>query len=66
MLSEGSPNEQIDSALAALMKKVTKPSKDDPPVDIADAVKVVNTAINWEKVKHQINGSDDGFDPSEL
>ena len=61
-----SPNAAIDAALRKLMKMVTNPGKNDVPVDIADAVKVVNSAIAWEKTKHQITGSDDGFDPSEL
>lgn len=63
-MAEESPNEQIDKALKELMKRVT--AKGDLPVDIGDAVKVVNAAIAWEKCKHQINGSDDGFDPTEL
>jgi len=63
-MAEESPNEQIDKALKELMKRVT--AKGDLPVDIGDAVKVVNAAISWEKVKNQINGTDDGFDPTEL
>jgi hypothetical protein len=65
-MAEDSPNEQIDKALKELMKRVTKTPAGEMPVEIGDAVKVVNSAIAWEKVKHQINGTDDGFDPTEL
>jgi hypothetical protein len=51
-----SPNPEIDRALAKLMKGI----KDMPP---DTAVKVINAAINWEKVRHKIEDKDEEFDP---
>lgn len=53
-----SPNIKIDDALEALMKKIK-----DEPTDMA--VKVVNAAISWEKVKHAIENKDEDFDVDE-
>lgn len=56
---DGSPNPTIDQSLDHLMGKV----KDLAP-DVA--VKVINTAINWEKVKHRILDKEEDFDPDKL
>lgn len=65
-----SPNPAIDKAITAMMEEVTaKPKKAGPgeeaaaeqPLDMK--VKVIQTAINWEKVKHSIR-EDEEFDPS--
>lgn len=47
-----SPNIRIDDAIGKLLENV----KDQPP-DIQ--VKIINSAINWEKVKHQINDNEE-------
>lgn len=51
-----SPNGTIDKAIKALMKDI-----EDKPPDIA--VKIINSAISWEKVKHNIKDAEDSFDP---
>ena len=58
-VQEESPNPSIDLALAKLMKNLK-----DAPIDMA--VKVINSAIAWEKVKHAITAKDDDFDPDAL
>jgi hypothetical protein len=64
MKRDESPNDEIDSAIKDLMKRLKgKPS--DTPVPLDEAVKVINAAISWEKVKHQIKDNE-GFDPSAL
>ena len=55
------PNSEIDKALKKLMKKL---DGDTVPVDVA--VKVINSAIAWEKVKHAITDKPDPFDPDEM
>lgn len=57
------PNPEIDTAIKDLMKRLKKSGDDAVPLD--EAVKVINAAINWEKVKHQIK-EQEGFDPGEL
>jgi hypothetical protein len=52
------PNPEIDAALANLMRKIGS-----LPPDVA--VKVINAAISWEKVRHQIKDKDEEFDPDE-
>lgn len=60
-----SPNPQIDDAIAAMMKKVAaKDPADGLPPDIA--VKVINTAITWEKAKHQIIDNETPFNPDDI
>lgn len=54
-----SVNTKIDRALNALMKKV-----DDLSPDVA--VKVLATAIAWEKAKAKIAESENEFDPDNL
>lgn len=51
-----SPNKAIDMAIKKLMKSVEGA---EPEV----CVKVLSLAINWEKTKHQILGSEEVFDP---
>lgn len=53
------PNEDIDRAVEKILKKAN-----DAEPDVA--VKIINTAIAWEKVKHGIMGKDDEFDPADL
>jgi hypothetical protein len=60
-----SPNLKIDKAINALLAKL-EASDDKSIVAIDDAVRVVNAAIAWEKVKHQIKDKGDGFDADEL
>ena len=56
-----SPNSEIDAAISSLMKKVK--AKGDDAVPPETAVKIINAAINWEKVKHAIDDKEDPFDP---
>lgn len=58
--ADKSPNPKIDSALKKLMGKL-----DDENEALETKLKLINTAINWEKVKHQIK-DDDEFDPSAI
>lgn len=65
---EKSPNSKIDKAIRDLLKEVTEKRKpEDPliPEEITAKVRVVQTAIQWEKVKHHIK-DDEGFDPSAI
>jgi hypothetical protein len=53
----GGPNPTIDDAIEALLKDIKK----QPP---ETQVKILNSAIAWEKVKHKIEGNEeDPFDP---
>jgi hypothetical protein len=56
-----SPNADIDRAIKAMMKQIE--GTEIPP---DTKVKIINTAINWEKVKHHIDEGSDGFDPNSL
>lgn len=56
-----SPNADIDRALKKLMSQL---DGDSMPPDVK--VKIINTAINWEKVKHNIDESSGGFDPDSI
>lgn len=60
-MEDASPNSTIDKALKKLLKNL-----DDDKVPIDVAVKVINSAVAWEKVKHGILGQEDPFDPDEL
>lgn len=53
-----SPNPSIDRALKKLMQRLD--DRDMPP-DVA--VKILNSAIAWEKVKHHISDGNEDFDP---
>ena len=61
-----SPNSDIDTCLEVLMRRVSGDLVG--PIDLH--VKVVNAAVNWEKVKHGIwlkeDKEDEGFDPDNL
>lgn len=70
-------NPAIDLAIKGLMERLNPPKKkhnpltDDPtekpeqvPIDMA--VKVIQAAIQWEKVKHAIEDSTDGFNPDDM
>jgi hypothetical protein len=66
-------NPAIDKAINELMTRLNpKQSKNplmDPPtetVPIDMAVKVIQAAIQWEKVKHAIEDDADQFNPSDL
>jgi hypothetical protein len=54
-----SANGKIDKALNALMRKLP-----DMAPDVA--VKVIATAISWEKVKHRISEDAGEFNPDNL
>ena len=58
------PNAEIDKALEDLLKKVTS-GGDIIPEDVTARVKVIQTAIQWEKVKHGIR-DDAEFDPDAI
>lgn len=70
-----SPNPSIDKAIKGLMDEISGKNKTktknaegieelvDHPLDMK--VKVINTAINWEKVKHHIRDGEE-FDPSAI
>lgn len=57
-----SPNAELDKAIKTLMKKLD--GKDSVPPETA--VKILNTAISWEKVKAGMLARDSDFDPDEL
>ena len=59
-----SPNPAIDDAIGEMMKRVKKKGDESLPPDII--VKVINTAIAWEKAKHQIIDKENPFDPDDL
>jgi hypothetical protein len=59
-----SPNEDIDAAILLMMKKLKKPGDESFPPDVA--VKIINTAIAWEKAKHQIQDAENPFDPDSI
>lgn len=54
-----SPNKAIDTRIKKLLKEC-----EGQPIDMQ--VKVVNSAISWEKVKHGITDSPERFDPDTL
>jgi hypothetical protein len=58
-----SPNPAIDNAIKRQMEKLSYEGESEVPPDVA--VKILNTAIAWEKVKHQIKETE-GFDPEAL
>lgn len=59
-----SPSPEIDDAIKTMMRRLKKTGEDALPPDIA--VKVINTAIAWEKVKHHIKDEVNPFDPDNL
>lgn len=77
---EKSPNRHIDRAIRLLIAdldakpkvvetidsegKVTK--REVPNMSIDEKVRILNLAVNWEKVKHNISENSDNFDPSAL
>jgi hypothetical protein len=56
---EDSPSKELDIRIKKLLKDC-----EGQPIDMQ--VKVVNSAISWQKVKHGITEKDDGFDPDSL
>ena len=55
------PNSKIDKAINALLDKAN--STDENAVLAPEvAIKAINTAIAWEKVKHHIRDDDGSFD----
>jgi hypothetical protein len=54
-----SPSKELDSRIKKLLKEC-----EGQPIDVQ--VKVVNSAISWQKVKHGITEKDDVFDPDSL
>jgi hypothetical protein len=62
---DASPNSSIDKAIKDLLKEVTDKSATIIPEEVTAKVRVVQTAIQWEKVKHHIK--DEGeFDPESI
>ena len=59
MPEDESPNPDIDKALKELMDDIGDRKK--VPYDVA--VKIINSAIAWEKVKNHIADKDEEFDP---
>lgn len=56
-----SPNPAIDKAIETMMAKLKKSGDEGVPPDVA--VKIINTAIAWEKAKHSIVDAENPFDP---
>ncbi len=59
-----SPNPTIDAAIKAMMDKIKGKGDDSVPPDVA--VKIINTAIAWEKAKHHITDAENPFNPDDL
>ena len=53
---EDSPNPRIDKEIARLLGQI------DTDIPIDTKVKVLQMAINWEKVKHHIKDEEAGLD----
>lgn len=60
---KASPNPRIDRALEKMMKLIEAEGETSPPLD--DCVRVINSAIAWEKVKHNIK-EEEPFNPDDL
>ena len=58
------PNPDIDNALADLMKRLKRTG--DEAIAPDTAVKIINAAVAWEKVKYQIKDATNGFNPDDL
>lgn len=56
---DDSPSKELDSRIKKLLKEC-----EGQPIDVQ--VKVVNSAISWQKVKHGITDKEDTFDPDKL
>ena len=56
-----SPNKRIDRVIVAMMERIK-----DEKTPLETCVKVLGTAINWERVKYQIKEEAGGFDPDKL
>ena len=54
----------IDNALADLMKRLKRTG--DEAIAPDTAVKIINAAVAWEKVKYQIKDATNGFNPDDL
>lgn len=63
-LEQEGPNPKLQAAIDAALDSLTDEKVQVPP-DIA--LKILNTAISWEKVKHAIMEDSDsgGYDPDE-
>jgi hypothetical protein len=53
------PSKELDNRIKKLLKDC-----DGQPIDVQ--VKVVNSAISWQKVKFGITEKDDAFNPDDL
>lgn len=62
--SPPSPNPDIDAAIKTMMDKLKGKNDDVVPPDIA--VKIINTAIAWEKAKHHISDIESPFNPDDM
>lgn len=66
MATKSPINPEIDKAIEHLMKQIKKTNEEGNPTMPPDAaVRIINTAISWEKVKNDIKEGE-GFDPSDL
>lgn len=55
----------LDSALSSMLKQIARaPRANEEPLTWADKCRIVNAAINHEKMKHQITDKDKEFDPT--
>jgi hypothetical protein len=59
-----SPNADIDTAIKDMMGRLKAKGDGAVPPDVA--VKILNTAIAWEKVKHHIKDQESPFNPDDL
>jgi hypothetical protein len=56
---EESPNKEIDRAIKKMLKEIG-----NHPADVQ--VKIINSAVGWEKCKHAITDKVEDFDPDGL
>lgn len=63
-MSAKEPNPEIDKAIRTMMAKLHKKGEEGVPPDVA--VKIINTAIAWEKAKHQIQDAETPFNPDDI
>lgn len=59
-MTAASPNGDIDKAIKKMMATID----DKMPPDVA--VKIINSAVNWEKVKRGLKDDENPFDPDSM
>ena len=62
MSDEKSPNKEIDKSIKDLMKEI---KGEIIPENVTAKVRVLQIAIQWEKVKHHIRDQEE-FDPNNI